>query len=186
MRLFTIKEIRSWGPCYDPSRHLNEDWTSNALDILDNEEIPFKDRLWVVLRTDLVSEKLMRVFAVWCARQVQHLMKDKRSLKALDIMDAYNEYRYLIDDKDWVEVWELERDAAAESAESAMYAAWSAESAMSAAESAMFAAWSATDSAARYAAAESAWSAAESAAWYAQKNKLKQMIISGLKTGDTK
>lgn len=30
-----------------------------------------------------------RLFAVWCARQVQHLMDDKRSLASLDVAERY-------------------------------------------------------------------------------------------------
>jgi len=84
MKRFTMKNLRSWNPCYDPIRHLPESWSGTVLDILDHATIPAPDKLWVVLRTELVSEKLMRVFAVWCARQVQHLMTDERSLNALD------------------------------------------------------------------------------------------------------
>ena len=89
MKQFTYKDIDSWNPCYSPDRYLAKDWNGTVLDILDNKQIPFEDRLWVILRTDLVSEKLMRLFAVWCARQVQHLMKDERSLKALDVAEAF-------------------------------------------------------------------------------------------------
>jgi hypothetical protein len=89
MKTFTIADIRSWRPCYDPNEYLPEDWKGNVLDILDNKEIPFDDRLWVICRTELVSEKLMRLFAVWCARQVQHLMTDERSTQALDVAEAF-------------------------------------------------------------------------------------------------
>ena len=33
--------------------------------------------------------KHWRLFAVWCARRVQHLMKDERSLHALDVVERY-------------------------------------------------------------------------------------------------
>jgi hypothetical protein len=45
--------------------------------------------LWMVQREDKNPEKELRLFAVWCARQVQHLMKDKRSLDALDVAERY-------------------------------------------------------------------------------------------------
>lgn len=88
-KIFTYQDIESWGPCYEPSRYLSKDWSGTVFDILDKKEVPFQDRLWVILRGDLVSDKLMRLFAVWCARQVQHLMKDERSLKALDVAEAF-------------------------------------------------------------------------------------------------
>jgi len=89
LRYFSIADIREWKPCYDPNRHLSEDFRGTALTILDNDKISFEDRMWVVLRTDLVSEKLMRLFAVWCARQVQHLMTDPRSTNALDVAEKF-------------------------------------------------------------------------------------------------
>lgn len=69
MKQFTIKDIRSWDPCYDPNLYLQEDWKGTVLDILNKDEIPFKDRLWVVLRTELLSKKLMRLFSVHFARE---------------------------------------------------------------------------------------------------------------------
>ena len=71
MKVFTIAYIRSWNPCYDPKKYLAETWQGTALDILNRAEIPMADKLLVVLRTDLVSERIMRLFAVWCARQYQ-------------------------------------------------------------------------------------------------------------------
>ena len=117
MKKFTINDIRGWKPCYDPTYYLPESWQGTALDILNEKRIPFKDRLWVIMRTDLVSEKLMRKFAVWCARQVQHLMVDERSIHALDVMEAYVENRWLIDDPGYVEAWEKELTAARIAAE---------------------------------------------------------------------
>ena len=89
LKRFTYQDIVSWNPCYDPIKHISEDWSGNVLDILNIKECLFEDRLWVVVRTELLSEKLMRLFAVWCARQVQHLMKDERSLKALNVAEAF-------------------------------------------------------------------------------------------------
>jgi hypothetical protein len=219
MKCFTTADIRNWGPCYDPSRYLAETWQGTALDILNDKRIPFKDRLWVILRTDLVSEKLMRRFAVWCARQVQHLMVDKRSLYALDVAEAYAENRWLVDDADYVKAWEDELDAARDAAEAAARAAASAASqaaaraaAWNAADAAArAAAWYAADAAARavaWDAAEAvapgvvAWDAARDAAWAAaraaasaaarvvkqdaQERKLREMLIEGIETGDTK
>lgn len=89
MKTFSYAEIKKWSPCYDPIKYIPETWIGTALDILDLKDVPTADRLWVVLRTDLVSEKCMRLFAVWCARQVQHLMKDSRSIAALDVVERF-------------------------------------------------------------------------------------------------
>jgi len=85
LRTFSIEDVDSWKPCYPAKRFLKKGIRYTAVDILKNKNIPSSDRLWVVLRTQIVSKKLMRLFAVWCARQVQHLMIDSRSIKALDV-----------------------------------------------------------------------------------------------------
>jgi hypothetical protein len=89
LRVFTYADIERWGPCYKPSRYIAESWRGTALDILDLKEVSHSDRLWVCLRTELASERVMRLFAVWCARQVQHLMKDSRSIAALDVAERF-------------------------------------------------------------------------------------------------
>ena len=138
MKQITMKLIRSFDPCYDPAKHLPEDFKGTALDFLDQKQIPFTDKLWLLMRTDFVSERLMRIFAVWCARQVQHLMTDERSIYALDFMDAYIENYWLIDDEDWRQGW------------------------------------------------DAAGASAGASAWGAQEKKLRELIIAGIETGDTK
>jgi hypothetical protein len=44
------------------------------------------DALWCLRSVD---HKSVRLYAVACAREVQHLMTDARSLKALDVAEAY-------------------------------------------------------------------------------------------------
>jgi len=89
VKTFTIEDIRSWDPCYDPVRHLAEDWSGTALDILRDEKMPVASRFWVVLRTEVLDKKTLRLFAVWCARSVQHLMQDQRSINAIDIAEKF-------------------------------------------------------------------------------------------------
>jgi hypothetical protein len=87
MKTLTIADIRNLRPCYDPIKFLPETWSGTIIDILDIKECSFEDRLWVILHTEFVSDKLMRLFAVWCARQVQHLITDARSIVALDVAE---------------------------------------------------------------------------------------------------
>lgn len=89
MKTFTIADIRSWGPCYDPARHLTEDWSGTAIDILRMESIPPRDRLWVVLREEALDLRTLRLFAIACARRVQHLMADPRSITAIDVAERH-------------------------------------------------------------------------------------------------
>lgn len=63
----------------------------------DNEPLPLvtilnsngmEDALWA-LRAVTGEDARIRRFAVWCARQVQHLMTDSRSVDALDVAERY-------------------------------------------------------------------------------------------------
>ena len=58
-----------------PIAHIAE---SNGLD----------DALWA-LRCVQGCDRDLRLYAVWCARQVQHLMKDERSIAALDVAERH-------------------------------------------------------------------------------------------------
>jgi hypothetical protein len=115
----------------------------------DNEPLPFNNRL----------------YAVWCARQVQHLMTDPRSLAALDIAERHA--HGLATDGEL---------AAAEHA--ALNAAWTiAEDAIG---DAGWAAWGAALAAAktatRDAASAAAWNAASAAAEDAQVAEFRRIV----------
>jgi len=47
-----------------------------------------EDALWCC-RAEPEHSREWRLFAVWCARQVRHLMTDQRSLDALDIAERH-------------------------------------------------------------------------------------------------
>lgn len=182
MKKLTIETIRSWKPCYDPTKYLNEDWTGTVLDLLDNKVIPIQDRFWCVLRTDFLSEKLLRLFAVWCARSVQHLMEDERSIKAIDVAEAFANGRATEE--------ELRAARAAASAAydtvcaAVMYAASADDSAAARAARAAASAASAAYDADCAAVMDAACAAASAAARVAQVAKLREMIIDGVKTGE--
>ena len=150
LKTFTIETIRSWSPCYDPSRYLPEDWTGTALDILKHAEIPAQDKAWVVLRDDLITERIFRLFAVSCARKALKLVKepDPRSIEACNVAERFARG----------EATEAELDAARDAAASASAARDAAASASAARDAAAAAAASAA-----WSAADAAWSAARSA-----------------------
>ena len=63
----------------------------------DDEPLPYAyivrtldldDALWCC-RAEPQYAKEWRLFAVWCARRVQHLMGDPRSIAALDVAERY-------------------------------------------------------------------------------------------------
>jgi hypothetical protein len=63
-----------------------DDEPVSILQILDSNGLD--DALWC-LRAVPNREKEIRLFMVWCARQVQHLMTDPRSLAALDVAESF-------------------------------------------------------------------------------------------------
>jgi len=166
MKTFTIADIRSWKPCCDPSKHLPKGWSGTVLDILRHETIPPQDKLWVVCRENLIDAKTLRLFAVWCARKVQHLMPDQRSLDALDVAERYANGQATRDEL--AAAWAAARASAWDAA---WVAAWAAARA-----SAWDAAWASAWDAARGSARASAWDTARDAAWEKQIVKLIEMV----------
>jgi hypothetical protein len=157
----TLTAIRQHGPCEDGwrklLRHLGktqaDDEPLSIATILDSSGLD--DALWC-LRAVEGCDREIRLYAVWCARQVQHLMTDPRSLAALDVAERYA--NGLATDEElraayvaahaaaWTVAWGAAGDAAGDAAEAA----------------ARGAAWAAARDAARGA----AWHAAQAAAWY--------------------
>ena len=90
----TLNRIRAHSPCREGwaklLRHLGK---TEA----DDEPLPFaviveSNGLEDALRCCRVEpqhEREWRLYAVWCARQVQHLMTDPRSIAALDVAERY-------------------------------------------------------------------------------------------------
>lgn len=168
MKAFSIEDIRSWDPCYDPKKYLPEDWQGTTIDILNMNKIPFADRLWCVLRTELISERVMRLVAVWAYRDTLNWIKnpDPRSIAAADIAEKFVLGQATEEEKSAAEsaAWSAFDAAADSTADFTIGCA-----AKSAADST---AWFAVESAARAVATCSPQSAAER-----QRNKLIEMIL---------
>ena len=146
----TLQAIREHGPCADGWKkllaHLGktgaDDEPLSLLTILDSNGLD--DALWC-LRAMPEHNKHWRLYAVWCARQVQHLMTDARSVAALDVAERH------------AHGTASDQELAAARA-AARAAAWAA---------AWDAAWAAARAAAWDAARDAAWAAARDAAWAA-------------------
>ena len=90
----TLNKIREHSPCTGGWEKLltylgktkADDEPLAIATIIDSNGLD--DALWC-LRAVEGHDKEIRLFAVWCARQVQHLMTDKRSLDALDVAEGY-------------------------------------------------------------------------------------------------
>lgn len=98
----TLRKIRAAGPCgmrledgqrvgYLKLRHHlgkghGDDTPIDITTILDSNGLD--DALWCLRAVDGHARE-MRLYAVWCARQVQSLLEDPRSLTALDVAERY-------------------------------------------------------------------------------------------------
>ena len=153
----TLNEIRAHSPCADGWRKLlralgkdgADDEPLSIITVLDSNGLD--DALWC-LRAVPGHDREKRLFAVWCARQVQHLMTDARSITALEVAEHY-----------------ANGLASKEELAAAGAAAWAARAARAARAAAGAAAW--TAGAAAWAARNAAWDAAGAAAWNASKDK---------------
>ena len=90
----TLNRIREHEPCTDGWEKLLKHLGKTQAD---DEDLPYsvivesnglEDALWCC-RAEPQYNRQWRLFAVWCARQVQHLMTDQRSLDALDVAERY-------------------------------------------------------------------------------------------------
>jgi hypothetical protein len=90
----TLNKIREKEPCKSGWEKLltavkktkTDDEPLALITILDSNGLD--DCLWC-LRTVPEYDRKWRLFSVWCARKVQHLMTDPRSVMAIDIAEKY-------------------------------------------------------------------------------------------------
>ena len=94
MNFTTLNKIKACSPCTNGWETLlkslgktkADDEPVSLIHILNSNGLD--DALWALQCSD-ASHRDMRLYAVWCARQVQHLMKDGRSLAALDVAERH-------------------------------------------------------------------------------------------------
>ncbi len=89
----TYKQILSLKPCYHPRKiGMPEDYEATIPEFIKEYRGKVKkktDIQWILCHRDFMSEKELRLFAVWCARQVQHLTPLSKGVSVLDIIDKY-------------------------------------------------------------------------------------------------
>jgi len=138
--------IRRFNPCYDPSELGSKE--SEYLPIVEAVE-KYRDKcknksdvIWLLCRKEFMTDKDMRLFAVWCAREALKLDNpDERSINACNVAERFANGQADSDELD---------AAVAAAAAAAADAARAAD-----ADAARAAAWAA----ARAAAADAAWDA---------------------------
>ena len=175
----TLNRIRAHDPCTNGWRKLlkglnKTEADDEPLDLLTILNINgLDDALWC-MRTMPEHDKEWRLYVVWCARQVQHLITDPRSIVVIDAAERFALGQTTVEElKD------------AQDAAWAAWAAWTAaRDASCAAWATRAAAWTAAGDAARAAAGDAvgdaagdaAWTAAWTAARAAQEKKLRELL----------
>ena len=90
----TLNKIRACHPCESGWEKLlkylgktkADDDELSLLTVLESNGLD--DALWCLQAVN-GCDRDARLYAVWCARQVQHLMTDNRSINALDVAEKY-------------------------------------------------------------------------------------------------
>ena len=147
----TLNQIREHGPCESGWKKLlahlgktkSDDEPLSITTILDSNGLD--DAIWC-LQAVKGHDREIRLFGVWCARQVQHLMEEPRSIAALDVAELF-----------------ANGEATEEELAAASAAGWDAASAAASA-AASYAASAAASAAASDAASAAGWDAARVAA----------------------
>jgi hypothetical protein len=167
MKTTTLNRIRAHRPCTSGWKKLLAHLGKTEAD---DEPLPYqtildsngwRDAVWC-MRVEPQFDKDWRLFAVWCARRVQHLMRDPRSITTLDVAERFAKG----------EATEQERAAAYADA----YAAAAHAAAAHAARAAAYAAAAAAAAHAAYARAAYAAANADYAAADANAEELKQVF----------
>ena len=162
MMYTTLKRIKAHSPCTDSWRKLLKGLGKTKADDarLSYARIlkicGLEDALWAA-RCEPRYDREWRLYAVWCARQVQHLMTDPRSIAALDVAERYA--NGTATDEELRAAWDA---AGAAAGDAAWDAAWAARAAAGAARAAAGGARAAAGDAAGDAGA-AAWDAARAA-----------------------
>ena len=110
----TLNKIQMRNPCSNGWRKLLKYLGKT---VADDESLPFSvildsngldDALWCC-HTAPEHNRVWRLYAVWCARQVQYLMTDQRSLNALDVAERHANGQAT--DKELSAAWDDAKDA---------------------------------------------------------------------------
>ncbi|CAJ9664332.1 putative bacteriophage protein [Burkholderia pseudomallei] len=198
----TLAALRKAGACYEGYNKLVRSIQGKAFSAEDadrNSYIPFKhdaeiplldilksngldDALWT-LRCISGADRDLRLFAVWCARQVEHLMQDQCSKDALNVAERFangeatDEERAAARDAARATARATARAAARATARAAARDAARATARAAARDAAWATAWGAAWAAAGGAAGAAARAAAGGAALDAQKEMFERMCL---------
>ena len=174
----TLNRIHACNPCQD---EWEKGLAAAGKTTPDDEPITYErilntvgleDALWTC-RAEPQHARLWRLYAIWCARRVQHLMTDARSLAALDVAERHANGQAT--DADLEAAWDAARDAAIDATWGPVKGA--------AGDAAIAATWDAAWDGASAAAWDAAWAASWDATWtaerQAQTDAFRQLVTTG-------
>ena len=175
----TYKDLKAMRPCYKPEEiGITEGYIATIPEFIKEYRDKVKEKddiIWALCRKRYITERDMRLFAVWCARECLKLIDnpDKRSVDACNIAERFangeatqkelNAARVAAQVAARVAAWDATRDAAWDATRAAQVATRAAQVAAEAA--AQVATEDATWGAARAATQNAAWVAAWVAVW---------------------
>jgi len=91
MKLVTYDAIMEWNPCYNPIQiGIPTDYSDTLLNFVKEYRHKVKnlqDINWITCR--FLDKKTRDYYTWWCVNEIKHLMKDKRSVKAVDTLKLY-------------------------------------------------------------------------------------------------
>ena len=120
----TFRDLVKMSPCYHPNDiGIKNGYSAAIPDFIKEYRDKVKNKgdiIWVICRNDYMTDKDMRLFAVWCAREALKLVDnpDSRSIEACNVAERF------ANGKATKEELDAARDAARDAA---WAAAWAAE-----------------------------------------------------------
>ena len=95
MKTISNELIRKFNPCYDPSEVVKDEnevlpvaeWVAKYRDSVKDKA----DIVWLLCRKEFMTDKDLRLFAVWCAREALKLVEnpDPRSVEACNVAEKF-------------------------------------------------------------------------------------------------
>ena len=131
----TYNDLVAMNPCYKPDEiGITKGFKMPVVEFIKEyrDKVKSKDDIiWVICRNDYMTDRDLRLFAVWCAREALKLVDnpDERSINACDVAEKYANGEATDDelasarDAAWAAAWDASRDAAWAASRDAAWAA---------------------------------------------------------------
>ena len=131
MKTISNRIIRKFKPCYDPSEVVADEseeltvieWVNKYRDLVHDKA----DIIWLLCNKHFMTDKDMRLFAVWCAQEALKLVDnpDARSINVCDVAERYANGEATEEELSaaWADAWAAAQDAAWAAARAAAQAA---------------------------------------------------------------